>query len=83
MGSSELMPCFVMLVCTAFAFTIKLSLSQSTSYLVLTHAIPSPVPGRGVGKWLCGAWMLTGVEPLEPSLYFMWLVAKSLQIGTK
>ena len=47
MGSGEWIPCFALLACTAFALPIKLSLSQSMSFLTFfTLPILSPIPPR-------------------------------------
>jgi len=57
MGSRELIPCFTLLVHTAFALPIKLFLSQPTSFLTFTLAILSFIP-PGV-KWASG-WLVFG-----------------------
>ena len=44
MGSCELIPCFALLACVAFALPIKLSLSQPTSFCTFTLLILSPIP---------------------------------------
>lgn len=41
-GSSELIPCFALLVSKAFALPIKLSLSQPTRFLTFMLLILSP-----------------------------------------
>ena len=64
MGSSELIPCFALPLCAAFALPIKLSLSQTMSYLTLTLLILSPVPPGG-SEWLRRAWLLTGAKPRQ------------------
>ena len=43
-GSGEGILCFVLLVCAAFAFPIKLSLSQATIFLTFTLPVLSPIP---------------------------------------
>ena len=53
-GSSEWIPCFALLVRTAFALPIKLSLSQPMSFLTFTLLILSPIPlgeREGVAVW--------------------------------
>ena len=58
MRSCEWTPCFALLACVTLALHIKLSLSQSTSFLIFTLLILSPIPpgvGRGVSMQLCGA----------------------------
>lgn len=76
---------FLVLSCVhGFCFpnqTVLISTHKFSSFYPCN--ILSLIPGKGVSKWLHGAWMLAGIEPLEPSLYFMWLVARSLQIGNK
>ena len=52
---------FALLVSTAFAFPVKLSFSQRTSFLNFTLSILSPVPLRWVSKWLCEAELLAGL----------------------
>jgi len=47
MGSSELIPCFSLLLCVAFALPINLSLSQPTSFLTFTLSIFSFIPLQG------------------------------------
>ena len=48
MGSSERIPCFVSLACTAFALPIRLSLSQSMRwFLIFTLLTLSPIPPGG------------------------------------
>ncbi|KAK4817083.1 LOW QUALITY PROTEIN: hypothetical protein QYF61_027914 [Mycteria americana] len=48
-GSSEGIPCFALLACAAFAFPIKLSSSQPSSFLTFALLILSPIPLRGTG----------------------------------
>ena len=67
MGRGEGMPCFALLACAAFAFPIKLSLSQPTSFLTLTLPILSPIPWRGASERLGGAELAAGVKPREMS----------------
>jgi len=43
MRSSELIPCFDLFACLDFALPIKLSLSQSTSFLTFTLPILFPM----------------------------------------
>lgn len=43
MGNGEWMPCFAFLECAAFAFTIKLSLSQPMIFLTFSLLILSPI----------------------------------------
>lgn len=43
-GSNDLIPCFAMLLCVAFAFLITPFLSQSMSFLALALLILSPIP---------------------------------------
>jgi len=62
-GISELIPCFVLLACTALALIIKLALSQAMSFLVFTLLSLPCIPLRGVSKWLCGAELPAGVKP--------------------
>ena len=60
MGRSESIPCFALLVCTAFALPIKLSLSQLTSFLTFTLPILSSIPpgGQPVSSWVVpGCWL--------------------------
>lgn len=47
MVSGELIPCFSMLVCAAFALLIKLFLSQPMSSLIFALLIHSPIPPGG------------------------------------
>jgi len=47
MGSSERIPHLALLARAAFAFPIKLSLSQPTSFLTCTLLILPPIPPRG------------------------------------
>jgi len=54
MGSGELIPCFALLVCAAFALPIKLSLPQPMSYLIFTLPIHSPFPPGGTER--AAAW---------------------------
>ena len=44
MVNSELIPCFALLVCAAFAVPLKLSLSQTMSFLPSTLPVLSPIP---------------------------------------
>jgi len=53
MGSSERINCLALLSCAAFALLIKLSVSQSMSFLTFTLSILSPILPMGVSK-LCG-----------------------------
>ena len=52
-GSSEWIPCFVLLACTAFALPIKLSLTQPTCFLTFTLPILSLIP-PGAGERAAG-----------------------------
>lgn len=53
LGSSEIISCFVLLVCTAFALAIKVSLSQSMSFLTFAFSILSPIPKLVEPATLC------------------------------
>jgi len=54
-GSGELIPYFALLVCTAFVYCLKLSLSQSMNFLTFTLPIlPPSHRGQGMSKQLCG-----------------------------
>jgi len=44
MGSGEQIPCYAFLAHTAFALPIKMSLSQTVSFLTFTLPIVSPNP---------------------------------------
>ena len=57
MGSSEWIPYFALLACTAFALPIKLFLSQPTSFLTFTLLILSPIPPWR--EWASGCVVLS------------------------
>jgi len=48
MGSGELIPCFALLTCMAFALPVKLSLFQPTSFLHFhsSNSLPHPTGGE-------------------------------------
>jgi len=52
MGSSEWTPCFALLTRAAFAFHIKLPLSQPTSFVTFSVLIPFIISQRG--EWASG-----------------------------
>ena len=56
MGGGELILCFAWLVCSAFAFPVKLSLPQPTSFPAFTLLILSLIPL--VGSEQTAAWGL-------------------------
>jgi len=64
MGSSEWISCFAWLACEAFALPIKVSLSQSTTFLTFTLLTLSHFPlWQGVSEWLCEAKRPARVNP--------------------
>jgi len=66
MGSSEIIPYSALLVNTAFALSIKLSLSQPMSFLTFTLPILSPIPLWGtVSEYLHGAQLPASVKPQQ------------------
>ena len=64
MGSCELVPWFGLLVRSAFALPVKLSLSQPMSFLTFILLVLSPIPPGG-SEQLRGAWLLTGAKPQQ------------------
>lgn len=72
---SEWIPYFAWLMCTAFAFPIKLLLSGSTSLLAFPLFAPCPV-GEGSGQaagWVFGCWLeSTHHNTISNSLYRVW-----------
>lgn len=85
MGSSETIPCFALLECLAFAFSVKLPLSQPISFLPFTIPILSPVLLMKVREQLCGACLLPGGKPRHAFLvcfdnsHQIWSISKSNQ----
>lgn len=55
MGSSETIPCFALLACTAFSLLIKLSLSQPLSSLIFALLILFPI--QKWEEWASG-WLV-------------------------
>ena len=57
-GNIKWIPCFALLVHTAFALPTILSLSQPMSFLTFTLPIIFPIPLEGRSEWQCAAYLL-------------------------
>ena len=66
--STEWIPYFTLLECTAFALPVKFSSSQPTHFLSYTFLILFPIPLSG--NELCGTWLPVGLTDNKiPCIY--------------